>query len=86
MHKLIWDRIKDDDFTPPPDKPLTLAAYAAGSTISDCVEPIGVGDYMPDMPMFLTVGRCVPCPLEAAYCASWEAFPQTLKAALEQQS
>src|SRR5205814_7540928 len=33
VHKLIWDRIKDDPFALPPDKPLTLAAYSAGTEI-----------------------------------------------------
>lgn len=83
IHKLIWDRIKDEDFTLPPDKPLTLAAYSAGGTITAYVEPIGVGDLMQDMPIFLNVDRYIPCPLEATYRASWEAFPKALKTALE---
>jgi hypothetical protein len=82
IHKLLWDRIRDEDFALPPDKPLTLAAYSAGSTITAYVEPIGVGDRMPDVPIFLTADRYVPCPLEATYQASWDAFPQALKAPL----
>src|SRR6266550_3985900 len=31
IHKATWDRIHEEPFSPPPDKPLTLAAYAAGT-------------------------------------------------------
>src|SRR5207302_2112758 len=30
IHKVIWDRLRDEQFVLPPDKPLTVAAYAAG--------------------------------------------------------
>ena len=30
IHKAIWDQFKEEPFELPPDKPLTLAAYAAG--------------------------------------------------------
>jgi hypothetical protein len=79
VHKLIWDRIRDEPFELPPDKPLTLAAYSAGTTISGYIEPVAVGDALPDMPIFLTPDRYIPCPLEATYQASWETFPQALK-------
>jgi hypothetical protein len=79
VHKLIWDRIKDEDFELPPDKPLTLAAYSAGTAFTAYVEPIGVGDVLPDMPIFLTEDRYVPCPLEATYQASWDVYPAALR-------
>jgi hypothetical protein len=83
VHKLIWDRLKDEPFQLPPDKPLTLAAYSAGDVIRADVENVGVGDPVPDLPIFLGPERYVPCPLEATYQASWDAFPQALKAQLE---
>jgi hypothetical protein len=79
VHKLIWDRIRDEPFELPADKQLTLAAYAAGPPIAAYVEPIAVGDAMPDMPIFLSSGRYVPCPLEATYRRSWSVFPEALK-------
>ena len=36
-----------------PDKPLTLAAYAAGPEIVAYIEPVAVGDVLPDRPVFL---------------------------------
>jgi hypothetical protein len=82
IHKLIWDRIKDEPFELPPGKPLTLAAYSAGPETVAYVEPVAVGDVLPDMPIFLTPDRYVPCPLEATYQQSWDVFPKALKAPL----
>lgn len=82
IHKVIWNRIKDEPFELPPDKPLTLAAYSVGSTITGYIEPVAVGDVLPDMPIFLTADRYVPCPLEATYQASWDAFPKALQGPL----
>ena len=82
VHKLIWDRLKDEDFELPPDKPLTLAAYSVGGTITGYIEPVGVGDVLPDMPIFLTPDHYVPCPLEATYQASWAEFPVPLRGPL----
>ncbi|MFL5340730.1 MAG: DUF4058 family protein [Gemmataceae bacterium] len=83
IHKVIWDRLHDEPFTLPPDKPLTLAAYAAGTDIVAYVEPVAVGDALPDMPIFLTPDHYAPCPLEATYQTAWEQFPAPLKGPLE---
>jgi hypothetical protein len=85
IHKVIWDRLSDEPFTLPSDKPLTLAAYAAGTEMVAYVEPVGVGDVLPDMPIFLTADRYVPCPLEATYQTAWEQFPAPLKKPLEEK-
>lgn len=83
MHKVIWDRLRDEPFTLPPDKPLTLAAYAVGAETVAYVEPVAIGDTLPDMPIFLTADRYVPCPLEASYQTAWEQYPLPLRPPLE---
>ncbi len=84
IHKAIWDQFKEEPFELPPDKPLTLAAYAAaGWEKVAYVENVAVGDPLPDMPIFLTPDHYVPCPLEASYQVSWGAFPAALKGRLE---
>jgi hypothetical protein len=83
IHKAIWDRIRDEPFELPPDKPLTVAAYSAGTATRAYVEPVAVGDALPDMPIFLTPDRYVPCPLEATYQTAWGVFPAALKGDLE---
>jgi hypothetical protein len=82
FHQSIWDRIRDESFELPPVKPLTLAAYSAGTTITAYIEPVNVGDMLPDMPIFLSPDRYVLCPLEATYQSSWDVFPMALKGPL----
>jgi hypothetical protein len=83
IHKPIWDQFKEEPFELPPDQPLTLASYAAGSEKVACVETLGVGGVLTEMPLFLTPGRYVPCPLEVTYQQSWNVFPKALKGPLE---
>lgn len=83
IHKVIWDRLCDEPFTLPPEKPLTIAAYAAGTELVAYVEPVAVGDPLPEMPIFLTASRYVPCPLESTYQTAWQQFPAPLKKPLE---
>jgi hypothetical protein len=83
IHKAIWDEFVEEDLALPPDKPLTLAAYDAGPPRVAYVEPVGVGDVLPDWPLFLKPEYYVPAPLEATYQATWEVFPAPLKGLLE---
>ncbi len=83
IHKAIWDRLRDEPFELPPDKPLTAVAYEAGTETVAYVEPVAVGDPLPDMPVFLAPGQYVNCPLEATYRTAWEQFPAPLKGPLE---
>ncbi len=83
IHKAIWDAIRDEPFELPPDKRLTLASYATGRGTVAYVEPVAVGDVLPDMPLFLTADEHIPCPLEATYQTTWSFFPAHLKDRLE---
>ena len=82
IHKVIWDEFEEEDFELPTDKPLTLAAYDAGPPQVAYVETIGVGDSLPEMPLFLQPERYVPAPLEATYQAAWADFPKAVKGLL----
>jgi hypothetical protein len=85
IHKAIWDEFAEteENVTLPPDKPLVVAAYDAGPLRVAYVEPVGVGDVLPEMPLFLEPEFYVPAPLEATYRTSWELFPAVLKRRLE---
>ncbi len=84
IHKAIWDQIKEEEFELPAEKPLTLASYDAGPPPVAYVEPIAVGDALPDMPLFLKPDFYVPAPLEATYQETWnDFFPAPLKGLLE---
>lgn len=83
LHQLIWEEIDPEPFELPPDKPLTLATYSAGSLIKAFVEPVAVGDTLPDMALFLTDALHVPTPLEVTYETTWNVFPVELKELLD---
>jgi hypothetical protein len=62
---------------------LTLVAYEAEPQPAAYVEPVAVGDMLPDMPIFLKPGYYVPAPLETTYQTAWSVFPAPLKRLLE---
>jgi hypothetical protein len=79
IHGTIWDYIAGQDYSPPVDKPLTVVAYESDLVTRAYVEPIAVGDALPDMPLFLEPGGYVPVPLERSYQTTWETLPLPLK-------
>jgi hypothetical protein len=83
IHAAIWDEIDNDEPTLPADKPLALASYDAGPVKTAYVEPVAVGDVLPDMPLFLKPEFYVPVPLEATYQTTWRVFPTALKTLFE---
>jgi hypothetical protein len=83
IHKAIWDEIRDEPFELPADKPLTLVAYAAMPVKTAYIEPVAVGEVLPEMPLFLGPDRYVAVPLEATYASTWVACPAPVKALLE---
>jgi hypothetical protein len=82
LHKLIWDEILEEPFDLPADKPLTLAAYSAGAVKVACVEPVAVGDVLPEMPLYLEPEQYIPAPLEPTYEFTWNACPGAFKDAV----
>jgi Protein of unknown function (DUF4058) len=82
IHKAIWDEIKEEPFELPPDKPLTVATYSAGPVKMAYVEPVAVGDMLPEMALFLEPEAHVPAPLETTYQTTWDVCPEALKEAV----
>ncbi len=83
LHAALWEEIDDEEFVPPADKPLTLAAYESGLTTQAYVEPVAVGDVLPDMPLFLEPGAHILLPLEATYAAAFAAVPRRWRGVIE---
>jgi hypothetical protein len=75
IHGAIWEYIEDETPAHPPDKPLTLASYETGPMVTAYVEPVAVGDVLPNQPLFLVPGGHVSVPLEKTYTAAWEGVP-----------
>jgi hypothetical protein len=83
IHKAIWDEIEEKPFELTADKPLTLAAYVASVPKTAYVEPVAVGDNLPDMPAYLDWDSHVPVPLETTYQATWASCPEDMREAVE---
>ena len=83
MHKLVWDEISDKPFTFPAGKDRILASYETGAEKAAYVEPIAIGDALPDMALFVAEGMHVKVPLEATYQTAWAACPEAMQEAVE---
>jgi Protein of unknown function (DUF4058) len=82
IHRAIWGKDGDGDFALPDDKPLTSVSYVGYPGVEVFLEPVAVGDSLPDMPLFLTREIYVPVPLETTYRGAWEAVPHFWRDAL----
>lgn len=83
IHVAIWQEVEDRPRIPPADKPLTMVAYECDLTTRAYVEPLAVGDALPDLPLFLQPGGHVRVPLEATYQTAFAAMPGRWRAVLE---
>jgi len=83
VHRLIWEEMYGEEpYVLPADQQLVLASYMAGSydrSPTAYVEPIGVGEILPDMPIYLDPLAYVPVPLEKTYQQSWDVCPTDFK-------
>jgi hypothetical protein len=51
-----------------------------------CVEPVAVGDVLPEMPLFLVPEQYVSAPLEPTYQQTWDDCPAAFKEAVIEDS
>jgi hypothetical protein len=79
VHAAIWDHLNGSAVEPPADKPLVVVAYEAGIPCTAYVNPVAVGDSLPDAPIYLTPGEYVLAPLEATYQLTWNQYPVPLR-------
>jgi len=83
IHGAIWESFDSEDYEPPPDKPLILAAYIASQLVEVEFEPLAVGDVIPDGPLYLQSDWCINVPLEATYQEAYRGVPEFWRGALE---
>ncbi|MBI4606749.1 MAG: DUF4058 family protein [Planctomycetes bacterium] len=79
IHNLVWMELGQDPVDLPPDRPLQVVSYLSHGRVSSYIEPLRVGDRLPDVPLFLAPGLFVSLPLEATYQAAFDALPDHLK-------
>ena len=83
IHAAIWQEAQDYEFELPPGKPLTLVAYECEFTTRAYIEPVAVGDVLPNMPLFLEPNGCIMVPLEATYQTAYAVLPRRWQRVLE---
>lgn len=83
IHKAIWDEIEEEDFIFPEGKDRLVVSYQTGSQRVAYIEPVAVGDELPDMPLFLADEIHILTPLGPTYRAAWNASPEELRVAVE---
>jgi len=71
IHRLLWED-RSDGFVHSAAKALTIAVYIGDPIPVTFVEPAGIGDELPEMPLFLTAEVYVPVALEATYQSTWK--------------
>ncbi len=86
LHKLIWDEIEDVPFELPQGRQRLLVSYQTGSEKVAYIEPLGVGEPLPEMPLFLTSRLHIKVPLESTYQTTWNSLPEQLRSAVTKQS
>jgi hypothetical protein len=83
MHGRIWEYLANESWEPPAGQPLTLASYQAKRPVVAYVEPLAVGQALPDMPLFLLPDQYVNVPLESTYMAAWRGVPERWRRVIE---
>jgi hypothetical protein len=83
IHGAVWQHFDADPYEPPEGQPLTLSSYLAEPIPVAYVEPVGVGDVLIDMPLFLDVDTCVNVPLESTYMATYRGVPDRWRVIIE---
>jgi len=76
LHAAIIEDFHDDPLRLPVETPLSVFAYECDDRVRSYLEPLAVGDCLPDMPVFLYPEMYIDVPLEATYMAAWEAVPR----------
>ncbi len=84
IHGSVWDRYDSalgDDL--PPARPFVLASYVGRPLAEAFLEYVGLGEELPEMPLFLQVDSYVNIPLEPAYQAAHRGLPLHLRQTLD---
>ena len=85
IHGAIWSGMEEADYHQPTDKPLTLVSYEADRIlgVTAYIEPIAVGDPLPEMPLYVSDDGYVSVPLQETYDRAFAALPRRWASVLE---
>lgn len=83
VYGALLEALGGEPYVAPRDRPLTIAACAAGPAPRAYAEPVGVGGPLCEMPLFLSPDWYVNVPLESTYAAAWTGVPSFWQSVLE---
>ncbi|MCY2963028.1 MAG: DUF4058 family protein [Planctomycetota bacterium] len=83
IHGAIWEELEEQVEPLPSSKRLQFVSYECDFSTRGYIEPVEVGDTLPDMPLFLEPGRYVDVPLEHTYANAWRAMPERWRQVIE---
>jgi hypothetical protein len=78
----IWEQVQAEPFQLPADKTLTLVSYECELTTRAYIEPVAVGEVLPDISLFLQPNGSIAVPLERTYETAFSVMPQRWKKVL----
>jgi hypothetical protein len=67
IHKAIWDQFDREDFDLPSNPNRVFASYESAGVQNAHIGTIGLGELLPDMPVFIAPGVHVLVPVEETY-------------------
>jgi hypothetical protein len=82
IHGAIWAEYDSEAYDLPEQEPLTLASYDAGAIPEAYVEHLKLGSPLPEMPLFVDVGKYINVPLEPTYRSAFAGMPAIYKTLL----
>jgi hypothetical protein len=85
LHAALWEEVAGREATAPPVKPLTNVSYESSLTVKAYLREIGLGDLLPEVPLFLEPETCVMIPLESTYQIAFKSMPKRWREVLEAQ-
>ena len=84
VHGAIWEEISGEESdTPRGKKNRVAASYECAAIVRAYLSSFGIGDRLPDLPLFLEAGGCVEIPLETTYQRAFAEVPERWRDELE---
>ncbi len=85
IHPEVWGDDDADPFEFDKARPLTIVSYVAGPGPQAFIEPVAIGESLPNVPVFLTPIEYVSLPLESTYEAAFARVPERWQAFLNRK-
>jgi len=84
IHPILWADFGHDAFEFSPRQPLTLASYLSRlEDVQAFIQPVGVGETLPECPLFLEENTYINLPLEESYLSAYATVPARWRDLLE---